>query len=143
MRDAPAHEGDLADSLWATHVADMADNTMTLGHGLDALRSRIGEADVEKVLAAIRLGLEAVDTVRGVKDSGTASLNYIEVPNYSVRLAAAKLLLDIKFPKDKATKAKVTVNFPTSGETMSETALKAIAERYTAELPRAVPHPVV
>jgi len=113
----------------------------TQGKGIEALRSLIGEADVHKALAAIRLGLDAVEVVRGAKDSATSSLSYTETPNYSVRLAAAKMLLDIKYPKDKGTKQKLVVNFPTSGETMSETALRAIAERYTTELPRAVPTP--
>jgi hypothetical protein len=111
--------------------------------GLGELRDRITESDVDKALVALREALCATEIVRGAKDGDSGHLSYVETPNYSVRLAAAKLMLDIKFPKEKGAKQKLTVNFPLGkGETMSETALKAIAERYVAELPKATSHPV-
>lgn len=100
------------------------------------LKDRITEGDVDKALAAIREGLEAKQLVRGPKGNDEG-LSYVEVIDFSTRLAAAKLLLDIKFPKEKGQRNKLVVNLPVGNGTMSETALRAIADRYTQELPSA------
>lgn len=75
----------------------------------------IHDDDFELAVAALRDGLKAQQTVRRNRDDGQRGVEYEEVPSHTVRITAAKLLLEYGFGKP-ATRAEITVSKDNSQE---------------------------
>ena len=75
----------------------------------------IHDDDFESAITALREGLKANHTVRKSRDDGQRGVEYSEVPCHTVRLTAAKLLLEYGFGKP-ATRAEITVTKDTTRE---------------------------
>lgn len=75
----------------------------------------IHDDDFELAINALRDGLKANHTVRKSRDDGQRGVEYDEVPCHTVRLTAAKLLLEYGFGKP-ATRAEITVSKDTTRE---------------------------
>jgi len=69
----------------------------------------IKDEDFEAAMNALRDGLKANHTVRQNRSDGQRGVEYIERPNHTTRLTAAKLMLEYGFGKP-ATRAEITVN---------------------------------
>ena len=69
----------------------------------------IQDEDFEAAMNALRDGLKANHTVRQNRSDGQRGVEYIERPNHTTRLTAAKLMLEYGFGKP-ATRAEITVN---------------------------------
>lgn len=69
----------------------------------------IHDEDFELAMNALRDGLKANHTVRQNRANGERGVEYTEVPCHTVRIAAAKLMLEYGFGKP-ATRAEITVN---------------------------------
>ena len=69
----------------------------------------IHDDDFEMAMAALRDGLKANQTVRRNRADGERGVEYAETPCHTVRIAAAKLMLEYGFGKP-ATRAEITVN---------------------------------
>ena len=69
----------------------------------------IHDDDFESAMNALREGLKANHTVRQNREDGQRGIEYIERPNHTTRLTAAKLMLEYGFGKP-ATRAEITVN---------------------------------
>ena len=69
----------------------------------------IKDEDFEAAMNALRDGLSANHTVRQNRSDGQRGVEYIERPNHTTRLTAAKLMLEYGFGKP-ATRAEITVN---------------------------------
>lgn len=69
----------------------------------------IQDDDFEAAMNALRDGLKANHTVRQNRADGQRGVEYIERPNHTTRLTAAKLMLEYGFGKP-ATRAEITVN---------------------------------
>ena len=69
----------------------------------------IQDEDFEAAMHALRDGLKANHTVRQNRSDGQRGVEYIERPNHTTRLTAAKLMLEYGFGKP-ATRAEITVN---------------------------------
>lgn len=69
----------------------------------------IHDDDFEMAMAALRDGLKANHTVRRNRANGERGVEYAETPCHTVRIAAAKLMLEYGFGKP-ATRAEITVN---------------------------------
>lgn len=69
----------------------------------------IQDDDFESAMNALRDGLKANHTVRQNRADGQRGVEYIERPNHTTRLTAAKLMLEYGFGKP-ATRAEITVN---------------------------------
>lgn len=77
----------------------------------------IHDDDFEQAMAALRDGLQAKHTVRRNRADGERGVEYTETPCHTVRIAAAKLMLEYGFGKP-ATRAEITVN-DTSSKTVT------------------------
>lgn len=75
----------------------------------------IHDDDFELAVAALRDGLKAQQTVRRNREDGQRGVEYEEVPSHTVRITAAKLLLEYGFGKP-ATRAEITVSKDNSQE---------------------------
>lgn len=75
----------------------------------------IHDDDFELAVAALRDGLKAKQTVRKSREDGQRGVDYEEVPSHTVRITAAKLLLEYGFGKP-ATRAEITVSKDNSQE---------------------------
>lgn len=73
----------------------------------------IHDEDFEKAMNALREGLQAQHTVRKNRPNGERGVEYAEVPCHTVRIAAAKLMLEYGFGKP-ATRAEITVSSESS-----------------------------
>ena len=69
----------------------------------------IHDEDFEMAMGALREGLQAMHTVRQSRPNGERGVEYVEKPSHTVRIAAAKLMLEYGFGKP-ATRAEITVN---------------------------------
>jgi len=69
----------------------------------------IHDSDFELAMAALREGLQANQTVRQNRSDGQRGVEYVETPAHTVRITAAKLMLEYGFGKP-ATRAEITVN---------------------------------
>ena len=69
----------------------------------------IHDDDFEKAMTALRDGLQANHTVRRNRADGERGVEYAETPCHTIRIAAAKLMLEYGFGKP-ATRAEITVN---------------------------------
>ena len=69
----------------------------------------IQDDDFEAAMNALRDGLKANHTVRQNREDGQRGIEYVERPNHTTRLTAAKLMLEYGFGKP-ATRAEITVN---------------------------------
>ena len=69
----------------------------------------IQDDDFEAAMNALRDGLKANHTVRQNRSDGQRGIEYVERPNHTTRLTAAKLMLEYGFGKP-ATRAEITVN---------------------------------
>lgn len=69
----------------------------------------IKDEDFDLAMGALREGLGAMQTVRKNRADGERGVEYAEVPSHTVRLTAAKLMLEYGFGKP-ATRAEITVN---------------------------------
>lgn len=69
----------------------------------------IHDEDFEMAMNALRDGLQAKHTVRQNRADGERGVEYTEKPCHTVRIAAAKLMLEYGFGKP-ATRAEITVN---------------------------------
>ena len=69
----------------------------------------IHDDDFVEAMNALREGLQAMHTVRQSRSDGERGVEYVEKPSHTVRLAAAKLMLEYGFGKP-ATRAEITVN---------------------------------
>ena len=69
----------------------------------------IHDEDFDLAMNALRDGLKAHHTVRRNRADGERGVEYAEVPCHTVRIAAAKLMLEYGFGKP-ATRAEITVN---------------------------------
>jgi len=69
----------------------------------------IHDEDFELAVAALRDGLGANHTVRKSREDGQRGVEYVETPCHTVRMNAAKLLLEYGFGKP-ATRAEITVS---------------------------------
>lgn len=69
----------------------------------------IHDDDFVQAMNALREGLQAMQTVRQSRENGERGVEYVEKPSHTVRLAAAKLMLEYGFGKP-ATRAEITVN---------------------------------
>ena len=69
----------------------------------------IKDEDFELAMNALREGLGAMQTVRKNRADGERGVEYAEKPCHTVRLTAAKLMLEYGFGKP-ATRAEITVN---------------------------------
>jgi hypothetical protein len=69
----------------------------------------IHDDDFEKAMAALRDGLQAKHTVRRNRADGERGVEYAETACHTIRIAAAKLMLEYGFGKP-ATRAEITVN---------------------------------
>lgn len=69
----------------------------------------IQDDDFEAAMNALREGLKANHTVRQNREDGQRGIEYVERPNHTTRLTAAKLMLEYGFGKP-ATRAEITVN---------------------------------
>lgn len=68
----------------------------------------IQDDDFELAVNALREGLKAEHTVRKSRDDGQRGVEYVDTACHTVRLNAAKLLLEYGFGKP-ATRAEITV----------------------------------
>jgi hypothetical protein len=75
----------------------------------------IHDDDFELAVAALRDGLKAKQTVRRNREDGQRGVEYEEVASHTVRITAAKLLLEYGFGKP-ATRAEITVSKDNSQE---------------------------
>lgn len=75
----------------------------------------IHDDDFELAINALRDGLKANHTVRKNRADGERGVEYDEVACHTVRIAAAKLLLEYGFGKP-ATRAEITVSKDTTRE---------------------------
>ena len=75
----------------------------------------IHDDDFELAVNALRDGLKANHTVRKNREDGQRGVEYDEVPCHTVRITAAKLLLEYGFGKP-ATRAEITVSKDTTRE---------------------------
>jgi hypothetical protein len=75
----------------------------------------IHDDDFELAINALRDGLKANHTVRKNREDGQRGVEYDEVPCHTVRITAAKLLLEYGFGKP-ATRAEITVSKDTTRE---------------------------
>ena len=75
----------------------------------------IHDDDFELAINALRDGLRANHTVRKNRSDGERGVEYDEVPCHTVRITAAKLLLEYGFGKP-ATRAEITVSKDTTRE---------------------------
>lgn len=75
----------------------------------------IHDDDFELAITALRDGLKANHTVRKNRSDGERGVEYDEVPCHTVRITAAKLLLEYGFGKP-ATRAEITVSKDTTRE---------------------------
>jgi hypothetical protein len=75
----------------------------------------IHDDDFELAVSALRDGLKAQQTVRRNREDGQRGVEYEEVPSHTVRITAAKLLLEYGFGKP-ATRAEITVSKDNSQE---------------------------
>jgi len=75
----------------------------------------IHDDDFELAINALRDGLKANHTVRKNRADGERGVEYDEVPCHTVRITAAKLLLEYGFGKP-ATRAEITVSKDTTRE---------------------------
>ena len=75
----------------------------------------IHDDDFELAINALRDGLKANHTVRKNRSDGERGVEYDEVPCHTVRITAAKLLLEYGFGKP-ATRAEITVSKDTTRE---------------------------
>ena len=73
----------------------------------------IHDDDFELAINALRDGLKANHTVRKNREDGQRGVEYDEVPCHTVRITAAKLLLEYGFGKP-ATRAEITVSKDTT-----------------------------
>lgn len=73
----------------------------------------IHDQDFELAMNALREGLKANQTVRQNRSDGQRGVEYVETPAHTVRITAAKLMLEYGFGKP-ATRAEITVNNETS-----------------------------
>ena len=69
----------------------------------------IHDEDFEMAMGALREGLQAMHTVRQSRPNGERGVEYVEKPSHTVRITAAKLMLEYGFGKP-ATRAEITVN---------------------------------
>jgi len=69
----------------------------------------IQDDDFELAVNALREGLKAEHTVRKSRDDGQRGVEYVDTACHTVRLNAAKLLLEYGFGKP-ATRAEITVS---------------------------------
>ena len=69
----------------------------------------IHDEDFEMAMGALREGLQAMHTVRQSRPNCERGVEYVEKPSHTVRIAAAKLMLEYGFGKP-ATRAEITVN---------------------------------
>jgi len=69
----------------------------------------IHDDDFEMAMNALREGLKANQTVRRNRADGERGVEYAETACHTVRIAAAKLMLEYGFGKP-ATRAEITVN---------------------------------
>ena len=69
----------------------------------------IHDEDFELAMGALREGLKANQTVRQNRSDGQRGVEYVETPAHTVRITAAKLMLEYGFGKP-ATRAEITVN---------------------------------
>lgn len=69
----------------------------------------IQDDDFELAVKALREGLKAEHTVRKSRDDGQRGVEYVDTACHTVRLNAAKLLLEYGFGKP-ATRAEITVS---------------------------------
>lgn len=69
----------------------------------------IHDKDFDLAVRALREGLGAMQTVRKNRADGERGVEYTETPCHTVRIAAAKLMLEYGFGKP-ATRAEITVN---------------------------------
>lgn len=69
----------------------------------------IHDSDFEMAMGALREGLQAMHTVRKSRDDGQRGVEYVERPSHTVRIAAAKLMLEYGFGKP-ATRAEININ---------------------------------
>lgn len=77
----------------------------------------IKDDDFDAAMNALRDGLKANHTVRQNREDGQRGVEYVERPNHTTRLTAAKLMLEYGFGKP-ATRAEITVN-DTSAKSIS------------------------
>ena len=73
----------------------------------------IHDDDFEMAMTALREGLKANQTVRRNRADGERGVEYAETPCHTVRIAAAKLMLEYGFGKP-ATRAEITVSTESS-----------------------------
>jgi hypothetical protein len=73
----------------------------------------IHDDDFEAAMSALRDGLQAKQTVRRNRADGERGVEYHETPAHTIRITAAKLMLEYGFGKP-ATRAEITVNNETS-----------------------------
>jgi len=73
----------------------------------------IHDDDFEAAMNALRDGLQAKQTVRRNRADGERGVEYHETPAHTIRITAAKLMLEYGFGKP-ATRAEITVNDNTS-----------------------------
>lgn len=69
----------------------------------------IHDDDFEAAMNALRDGLQAKQTVRRNRADGERGVEYHETPAHTIRITAAKLMLEYGFGKP-ATRAEITVN---------------------------------
>ena len=69
----------------------------------------IHDADFELAMTALREGLQAKQTVRQSRSDGERGVEYTEKPAHTIRINAAKLMLEYGFGKP-ATRAEININ---------------------------------
>jgi hypothetical protein len=69
----------------------------------------IHDADFELAMTALREGLQAKQTVRQSRSDGERGVEYTEKPAHTIRITAAKLMLEYGFGKP-ATRAEININ---------------------------------
>ena len=68
----------------------------------------IHDEDFEMAMGALREGLQAMHTVRQSRSDGQRGVEYVEKPSHTVRITAAKLMLESGFGKP-ATRAEINI----------------------------------
>ena len=68
----------------------------------------IHDEDFEMAMGALREGLQAMHTVRQSRSDGQRGVEYVEKPSHTVRITAAKLMLEYGFGKP-ATRAEINI----------------------------------
>lgn len=69
----------------------------------------IHDSDFEAAMGALREGLSAMQTVRQSRADGERGVEYAEKPAHTIRITAAKLMLEYGFGKP-ATRAEININ---------------------------------